>query len=69
MGAIFNDPDVSLDDIYWYNMLASDIFEIQNDPRNTELISVDEELNTRSCYVELHREGLNGSYYEPHNLP
>ena len=57
MGAIFNNPDVSLDDICWYNALACAIY----DPKNIELISVDEDLNTRSCYVELHRKGLNGS--------
>ena len=59
MGAIFNDPDVSLDDICWYNALACAIY----DPKNIELISVDEDLNTRSCYVELHRKGLNGSEF------
>ena len=59
MGVIFNDPDVSYDDVYWYNTLAFDML----DPRNKELISIDEELNTRSCYVELHREGLNGSEF------
>ena len=55
MGVFFNDPDVDLDEIFWYNELA--------DAMNTSLqlkeglISVDEELNTRSCYVELHRKG------------
>ena len=57
MGVIFNDPDVSFDDICWYNALALAI----TDPINKELISIDEELNTRSCYEELHRKGLNVS--------
>ena len=55
MGIFFNDPDVDLDEIYWYNELAEAMnVSLQ---RNDGLISVDEELNTRSCYVELHRKG------------
>ena len=55
VGVFFNDPDVELDDIFWYNTLARAI----NDSllKNEGLISVDEELNTCSCYVELHRKG------------
>ena len=55
MGVFFNDPDVDLDEIFWYNELAMDLSR----QRNKGLISIDEELNTRSCYVELHRIGLN----------
>ena len=54
MGAIFNDPDVSYDDICWYNALACAIFDSLDN--NEGLISVDEKLNIRSCYVELHRK-------------
>ena len=55
MGVFFNDPDVDLDEIFWYNELAGAIYaSIQ---RNEGLISIDEELNTRSCCVELHRKG------------
>ena len=55
MGVFFNDPDVELDDIFWYNTLAGAISDSLE--QNEGLISVDEELNTRSCYVELHRKG------------
>ena len=54
MGVFFNDPDVGFDDEVWYNELAMEIHESLD---NEELISVDEELNIRSCYVELHRKG------------
>ena len=55
MGVFFNDSDVELDEICWYNAMANAIFESL---RNNEgLISIDEELKTHSCYVELHREG------------
>ena len=58
MGVIFNDPDLELSDIYWYVILACDI----DDPKNANLITVDQKLDTRSCYVELHRIGaLNDS--------
>ena len=53
MGVIFNDPDLELSDIYWYVVLAG---EIQN-PKNANLVTVDQKLDTRSCYVEVHRFG------------
>ena len=57
MGVFFNDPDVEVDEIYWYNAMACAMFDSL---RNNEgLISIDEELKTHSCYVELHREGSN----------
>ena len=55
MGVFFNDPDVDLSEIYFYNTLAEVMDESLR--RNEGLISIDEELNTRSCYVELHRKG------------
>ena len=55
MGVFFNDPDVDLDEIFWYNQLAVAI-DLSLE-RNEGLISVDEKLNTSSCYVELHRKG------------
>ena len=55
MGVCFNDPDVDLDEIYWYNWLASAIDESLLE--NEGMISIDKELKTRSCYVELHRKG------------
>ena len=55
MGVFFNDPDVDLDEIFWYNELAGAFYNsIQ---QNDGLVSIDEESNTRSCYVELHRKG------------
>ena len=57
MGVRFNDPDVEMDDIFWYNILAE---EMCVSFLNKEgLISVDPDLGTKSCYVELHRIGLN----------
>ena len=55
MGVFFNDPDVDLDEISWYNRLAEAI--LLSLARDEGLISIDEKLNTRSCYVELHRKG------------
>ena len=55
MGVLFNDPDVDLDDTYWYNILAANMKDSMD--ANEELVVFDEELNTHSCYVELHRKG------------
>ena len=55
MGVLFNDPDVDLDDIYWYNTMANSFMESLH--KNEGLIAFDGELNTYSCYVELHRKG------------
>ena len=54
MCIFFDDPDVDLDEIFWYNELAYNL-SLQ---RNEGLISIDEKLKTRSCYVELHRKGF-----------
>ena len=61
MSVLFNDPDVDFDDICWYNELALKINCLLR--TDEELISVDEELNTRSCYVELHRKGKINLYW------
>ena len=55
MGVFFNDPDVELDEIYWYRAMAREILDSLR--KNEGLISTDEELKTHSCYVELHRKG------------
>ena len=55
MGVIFNDPDLELDDIYWFIALALKMEKSL--ARNEGLITVDRQLNTKSCYVELHRNG------------
>ena len=55
MGVWFNDPDVTMDDVYLFHNLASHMSNSLN--KNEGLIFVDERLNTTSCYVELHRYG------------
>ena len=55
MGVWFDDPDVEMNDIYWYNTLALQIRKSWI--KNEGLISIDQEYNTKSCYVELHRNG------------
>ena len=62
MGVFFNDPDVDLDEISWYNRLAEAI--LLSLARDEGLIYIDEKLNTRSCYVELHRKGELISYFK-----
>ena len=64
MGVLFNDPDVEMEDIYWFNALALAIAESLS--KNEGLITIEsikqldstEELKTYSCYVELHRNGF-----------
>ena len=55
MGVCFNDPDIDIYDIYWFNEVAIQMTHSLG--ANEGLISIDEELQTRSCYVELHRNG------------
>ena len=56
MGVLFNDPDIGFDDICWYNTMAG---AMENSLiANEGLISIDKELKTYSCYVELHRKCL-----------
>ena len=55
MGVWFDDPDVEMDDIYWYSILANEIRISWI--KNEGLISIDQEYNTKSCYVELHSNG------------
>ena len=62
MGVWFDDPDIEMEDIYWYNILAIEIKKSLM--KNEGLISVDREYKTKSCYVELHRNGdLNSVGY------
>ena len=57
MGVIFTDPDLELFDVYWYMVLAEQMEKSLE--RDEGLITVDNsadrEWNTKSCYVELHR--------------
>ena len=55
MGVCFNDPDVEIYDIFWFNEITMQMTSSLN--KNEGLISIDEELQIRSCYVELHRNG------------
>ena len=54
MGVMFNDPNVEVSDLCWYNLLAEQLQRMENG----ELVSRDKKRNTLSCYVELHRNGL-----------
>ena len=54
MGVWFNDPDVEMDEIIWYNVLAREIFK-SDCILQEGLISKNEEFGTASCYAELHR--------------
>ena len=63
MGVLFNDPDLDLEDIYWFNALAFAIGESLN--KNEGFISTETikqldgtDLKTYSCYAELHRNSL-----------
>ena len=53
MGVWFSDPDLEMNDIFWYNTLAMEIYNCAID--GEELISMDSNFGTQSCYVELHR--------------
>ena len=55
MGVWFDDPDIEIEDIYWFNYLALEMGNTLLENENG-LISVDREYNTKSCYVELHRK-------------
>ena len=57
MGVCFNDPNVKIYDIFWFNEVAKDMTLSLVD--NEGLVSIDEELQTKSCYVELQRKGYS----------
>ena len=57
MGIWFNDPDIEMNDIFWYNNLSQEIHNCAIEGERG-LISVDPDFGTRSCYVELHRIGF-----------
>ena len=58
MGILFNDPDVDIYDICWLNQLELEIeiYLAENDGQPGEFISIDDELNTRSMYIQMHRK-------------
>ena len=55
MCVLFNDPDVDLDDIHWYNTLMLRMMDSVD--KNEGLIVFNAEKDTHSCYVELQRKG------------
>ena len=56
MGIWFDDPEIELNDIFWYNHLG---IMINHSLANNEgLCSFDGKRNILTCYVELHRNGL-----------
>ena len=57
MGAWFNDPVNDVYDIYWFGVLELEMHT--SILKNEGLISIDDELNTWSCFVELHRNGVS----------
>ena len=58
MGVWFNDPDVEMDDIFWYHVLTKAMHNSL--ALNEGFVSNDDELGTMSCYVVLHRNGYIG---------
>ena len=57
MGVCFDDPDLEMGDIFWYNQLAK---KMQASAFSYDgLLSSDAESGTLSCYVELHRNDIN----------
>ena len=54
MGVMFNDPDIEIYEIAWFNLIAEEIE--MSLFKNEGLISVDNNLGTQSCYVELQRK-------------
>ena len=55
MGVCFTDPDINIYDICWFGQVG---IEIKRSAKSNEgLIFEDEESQTISCYVELHRNG------------
>jgi len=58
MGVMFNDPDVEISDLFWYNVLAQQLMDgwIEREV-NGGLVSYDKKRDILSCYVELHRNG------------
>jgi len=60
MGVWFNDPDVEMDDIFWYHVLTKAMHNSL--ALNEGLVSADDKLETMSCYVVLHSHpvGMNG---------
>ena len=56
MGVWFNDPEIELSDIFWYNHLGT---MMNNSIANEEgLCTFEEDRGIMSCYVELHRHGF-----------
>ena len=57
MGACYSDPVLDVYDIHWFSVLELEMEASLM--KNEGLITVDEEFNTKSCYVELHRNRVS----------
>ena len=57
MGVWFNDPDIEMYEIFWLNVIAREIDRYLYSSEG--LITIDDELDIRSCYAELHRIGID----------
>ena len=55
MGAWFNDPVNEVYDIHWFGVLE---LEMDTSVIKNEGLIIDKDFNTRSCFVELHRNGF-----------
>lgn len=53
IGTWLNDPNVEMDEVIWYNILASEM--LASILKQEGLISMNEKFETVSCYAELHR--------------
>ena len=57
MGICYSDPKVDVYDIHWFSVLE---LEMETSVMKKEgLIIKDQEFNTMSCFVELHRNAVS----------
>ena len=59
MGVWFNDPDVEMDEIIWYNILA---IHMLSKTADKDLISTNEEFGTASCRMTHAMLSFTGKY-------
>ena len=52
-GIWLSDPNIDFDEYIWYDCLADQM--LNSLVREEGLIYINDEFNTQSCYVELHR--------------
>ena len=55
-GVCFHDPDIGLQELSWFNILAEQMARtLKDQPLDGELIILDEESGLMSCFAELQR--------------